>query len=88
MGIRVHNFSIFCDYATPEKHTALEFHMELPIPHEDIQKIQGWLGDKNWKASEEYLAGKYPQHRALIREWLAASQVRSEGGAALMSLAA
>ena len=78
MGVRLQNFSIVCDYATPEKYCALELHMALPVPHKDIQKIQTWLENKNWKASEDYLIGKYPQHNALIRKWMRASQARSE----------
>jgi len=88
MGIRLQNFSISCDYATPEKHTALTLHMELPIPHEDIQKVQEWLENRHWKAGEVYLVDKYPQHRTLISEWLRASQARSEGDKVPMSLVA
>ncbi len=62
--------------------------MELPIPHQDIQKVQGWLGRGDWAASEEYLAEKYPQHRTLIREWLRASKSRSEGNLRPMGVAA
>ena len=79
MGIRLRNLSILCDYATPEKYTALEFHMELPIPHQDIAQVQGWLGDRNWRAGEDYLVEKYPDHRSLIQEWIMASKARSEG---------
>jgi hypothetical protein len=88
MGVKLRNLSILCDYATPEKYTALELHMELPIPHQDIAQVQGWLGEGNWHASADYLANKYPQHRGVIHEWMEASQARSEGRHALVSLAA
>jgi hypothetical protein len=88
MGLRVWNFNVFCDYATPDKYSAVESHMELPIPHEDLQKVQGWLGQGEWEAAESYLASKYPQHRALLSEWLAASKARNEGASTPVKLAA
>ncbi len=78
MGSRVYNLSAFCDYATPDKHSAVELHMELPIPHADLQKVQGWLESGDWSSAETYLTGKYPQHRALLSEWIAGSRSRHE----------
>jgi len=88
MGIKLRNLSIFCDYATPEKYTALVLHMELPIPHQDIAQLQGWLGDGNWHAGESYLTDTYPQHRSLIHDWIVASKARSEGRQVPVNLAA
>lgn len=45
MGSSVPNPSVNCDYATPEKATAVELHMALPIPYADLGKVQKWLGD-------------------------------------------
>lgn len=79
MGSSVPNLSVNCDYATPEKATAVELHMALPIPYADLGKVQKWLGDGDWTSTEQYLAVKYPQHREWLSEWLAASRERSDG---------
>lgn len=88
MGVRLRNFSIICDYATPEKQTSLELHLALPIPYPDLYRVQGWLDAGNWHASEEYLVAQYPHYSHLIREWIAASRVRSEGMQDAMPLVA
>lgn len=88
MGVHVYNFSAFCDYATPEKYSAVELHMELPVPHADLKKVQDWLGDGNWDAAGRYLIGKYPEYRTLLGEWLAASKARNEGTSKSAKLAA
>jgi len=82
MGQHVVNLSTQCDYATPEKETTIELHMALPIPYIDLEKVQNWLGQGDWVLTEEYLCAKYPQHRALLADWLSASQKRSQGHAA------
>lgn len=78
MGVNVYNLSAFCDYATPDNYSAIELHMELPIPHDDLKKVQGWLSRDEWDAAEIYLVGKYPQHRALLHEWVTGSKSRHE----------
>lgn len=45
MGSHVVNLSTQCDCATPEKETVIEFHMALPIPYTDLEKVQDWLGN-------------------------------------------
>jgi hypothetical protein len=88
MGVRISNFSLLCDYATPEKHSAIELHMQLPIPYADLRKVQGWLDRADWDAAERYLANRYPEHEALLSEWMAASKRRSEGMTPPVKLAA
>ncbi|WP_179404347.1 hypothetical protein [Burkholderia guangdongensis] len=88
MGRKVKNFHVFCDYATTDKYSAVELHMELPIPHADLKKVQGWLDSGEWDSAEAYLVGKYPQYFNLLKEWLAASKARSEGSATRADLVA
>ncbi len=78
MGSRIYNLNAFCDYATLDKHSAVELHMKIPIPHADLQKVQGWIGSGDWSSAETYLTGKYFQHRALLSEWIAGSRSRRE----------
>lgn len=72
------NFNMLCDYATPDKSSALEFHMELPVPHQDLRQIGEWLDMRDWAEVERYLGDKYPRHRVLIGTWLRGSRLRSE----------
>ncbi|MEG9884672.1 MAG: hypothetical protein V6Z86_08705 [Hyphomicrobiales bacterium] len=79
MGQYYLNTRVFCDYATPDNHTAFEFHMELPTPYEDFRKAQEWLEDGKWEAAGDYLTERYSQHGALINIWLSGSRSRSSG---------
>lgn len=88
MGANVLNLNLFCDYATPEKYSAIELHMELPVSHNDFRRIQNWLDLGEWETAKSYLVEKYPQHRALPGQRLAASQARNEGALTPPGLAA
>lgn len=79
MGVKVWNTCVICDHATPERRTVVEFHMEFPIPYSDLDKVQNWLRNDQWKDAITYLSGKYPERRDLIADWLENSQARSEG---------
>lgn len=83
MGTGRYNVMLQCDYATPDKHSAVELHMELPVPHSDLSKVQSWFEAGEWARAESYLIGLYPEHRAMISDWSAASKQRSEGRSSL-----
>ncbi|AKK24910.2 hypothetical protein [Pandoraea oxalativorans] len=74
MGSSVPNLSVNCDDATPEKDTAVELHMALPIPYADLGKVRKWLGDGDGTSAEQYPAVKYPQHCEWLSDWPAASR--------------
>ncbi|GLU29520.1 MULTISPECIES: hypothetical protein [Brucella/Ochrobactrum group] len=78
MGSGVLNFNMTCDFATPNKDSFVELHVEFPLTYMELRTLQGWLENKDWDAAENYLSEKYPEHRCLLSGWLAACRNRSE----------
>jgi hypothetical protein len=60
MGVNCLNFSTISDYATADKYSAVELHMELPVPYANLKKIQDFLDQGEWDTVGSYLIGKYP----------------------------
>ncbi|MHA6896004.1 hypothetical protein ACQUJT_18230 [Ralstonia pseudosolanacearum] len=81
MGQFQYNLSTNTDYATPEKDTVIELHMALPIPYDDLLKVQNWFDQNDWTAVRQYLTAKYPEHRQCLENWMAGSEARSRGKA-------
>ena len=78
MGVGVLNLKVFTDHATPDRYSAVELHMELPIPHIDANRVQEMLSNGEWDMAQSYLVAKYPHHSALLTDWLANSRNRQE----------
>ncbi|WP_374834667.1 hypothetical protein [Paenochrobactrum pullorum] len=88
MGSRVLNFNVICDFATPEKNSSVELHMELPVPYSDVKILQTWFDKGEWATAENYLIQKYPEHRNLLKEWMIGCKRRSENDSTSIKLAA
>jgi hypothetical protein len=76
MGFPVMNTSIATDYTTADDETHIELHLGLSISKEFGQRLSALIKSDQWEAAAKLLADKYPQHRALLRKWFAASKAR------------
>jgi hypothetical protein len=77
MGVFVMNLELVCDHATPEKYSAVRFHIDLPVDYEEIPSIHQHLASENWSQVRTLLAERYPQHAALIDRWIEGCQERA-----------
>ena len=76
MGFLVMNTSIATDYTTADDETQIELHLGLSVSKEFGQRLSALIKTDQWDAAATLLADKYPQHRALLKKWFAASKVR------------
>ncbi|MDB5775561.1 MAG: hypothetical protein JWP38_1694 [Herbaspirillum sp.] len=76
MGLLVMNTSISTDYAAADDDTQIELRLGLSISKELGQRLSALIKTNQWETAAQLLADKYPQYRALLKRWFAASKAR------------
>ncbi len=86
MGRYVRNLEMVCDHATPEKYSAVRFHLDLPIDRDQFSEIHGLLEDNKWAEVSSLLAKKYPHYESMLTDWLDACKARAQDQERVASL--